>query len=120
MPITFTTQVNEDSSCRVTFQLTDLDGTGVANTDITTAVMSLKDKNSSDTINSHATTSVTSSFDGSGNFSYVFDGDDNPIIDTSLNSEIHIATITIDATVSGTQLDLVESFWIEVKNLRFA
>jgi len=112
------TIANENSSCRLSFQLTDFDGTGVA---VTTATMTLKDYASGDIINERENIDVSSYFDDSGNFEMTFSGDDNPIIDSASNPkyELHLAIFTITVVSGEVTYDFSESVMIKVENLKY-
>jgi len=118
MPITPTTKVNEGSSCRLTFTLTDYDGTGIAASAITTVTMTLKDKDAGTVINSREDIDVSSGFDVTGGgFTWELIAADNPIVDATKSEEIHVATFTITSTAGSNAITLNEEVWITVTNL---
>jgi len=113
MSTKISTTVNEGSSCRLSFTLTDFDD--VAVTVITTATMTLKDRDTGNTINERTDVDVSGDFDGSGNFSRVLTAADNVIVNTDAKEEVHIATFEI---TSG-DYSYKESVVFNVVNLKF-
>jgi len=106
--------VGEGCSCRMEFQLQDPDGTGVSNSNISAATMTLRNVATSAVINSRTSVNVASYFDSGGNFSFVLGEADNVIIGTGLKKEIHYATFDIDFTASGESHTLKFNFVITV------
>ena len=129
MPIKLTTTVNEETSCRITFQLVQYDGTtGIASTDLTSAKMWLHDRRTGTVINNRD--GVTGDcgdmrpyFNATGNFSFDLTSADNIIFDNTRRkkntNEEHIMTLQIVSSVSGTVISLTESISILVKNVMF-
>lgn len=118
MPLRFNIKVNEDSSCRLTFQLQDFDGNAIASTAINTATMTITDKLTEATINSREDVDVSGDFDESGNFSRILTASDNAMVGSN-SEEVHVVTFSINATVSGSTVDLVENCLVTVINLDF-
>ena len=118
MPIKPNIKVNEDSSCRLTFQLTDYDGTGIEPADLLTATMTLKDKETNTVINSRNAIDVSGYFSASGNFSFELVAADNAIQNSDTHEETHVATFSFTSDVGGNSISLVEEIYITVINLR--
>lgn len=119
MPVKPTTRVNQNSSCRIKFELVDFDDSGIGVAVINTATFDLKDQRTGDTINGHVDTNVKTKFDSNGNFAHVLVAADNPIKLTGkkIKFETHVMTIKISANSGGDVIDLIEEIWIEVVNL---
>lgn len=118
MPITITSKkVNENSSCRLEFQLLDFDDVGIGASNIDSATMTIYNEYDGTVITE--STDVASDFDGSGNFSRILTASSNAIINRVYNhNEFHVCLFEIDVnSVDGT-LTLVESVIIQVVNIR--
>jgi hypothetical protein len=110
-------EVNEGESGYIEFQLVDANDTGVPDTNISTSVMTLWNRDTEAVINSLLAVDVSSKFDGSGNFSYLLVPADNVIVNADVNPhEIHIATITTVFTQGSDTLTHKENVEIKVLN----
>lgn len=130
MPLEITsTQVNEGSTCKIEFQLLDYNENGVAQTNITAATFTLKDRRTSSVINNrdgvnNGSDDVISNFDSSGNFSLTLVAADNVICAANRNRrrvqfETHVFTIYVAATVDSEDIVIQESIEIKVADLRY-
>lgn len=114
-------KVNEGSSCRISFTLQDYDGTAIADTNISAATFTLKNKDDGVVINSRSAVDVKSYFNGSGEFSMLLNATDNAIQETASTKahETHVASFSITATVATAAFTLKEEIWINVVRLEF-
>jgi len=128
VPVKPKQKVNENSSCKLEFQLVDWDGvTGIPNTSIDQCLFTLKDQLSGTVINSNSATALAplTVFDVSGNFSYVLSSADNAIqnedrwLDNDYE-EVHVATFDITATSGSDTVYLTEEIWVIVINLKYS
>lgn len=118
MPLKINSPVNQDSTCKLEFQLVDFDGVGIGASNITTATMSLYDRDSGAIINSRTNVNVKPFFDGSGNFSFTLTNLDNVLVnENSRGPEVHLAIFTITCTVGAEAVVLKETIEILVNNL---
>ena len=102
--------------------MVDFDGTGISNTNITTATFTLRNQKDGAIINSRDTVDVKSDFNTSGNFTYVLNNLDNDIQDANLyldknNYEVHVMVFEILATSGGNNVYLSEEIWIKIISL---
>lgn len=125
MPLRITDKtVNEGSTCKITFLLTDYAGNAVSVGAISTATFTLKDRITGDTINSRTNIDCKSNFDVNGNFSLILTAADNVIRNSAtarntVRYEEHIFTITVNAVVNSETIVLQESISIQVANLTY-
>jgi len=116
-----TKTVDEGNSCVVDFDLEDPSGNAVANTEVSTALMTIYNFYDGSTI--MEATSVASGFDANGNFSWTVSGEYNEMVATanSMNMpyEDHIANIVINFTSDTVSHTLKKNIRIRVNNLRF-
>jgi hypothetical protein len=122
VPVIIATHVNENSSCRLRFLLTGLDGVPVPSADITVATLDLIDKITNAAIGASARDVSSKFIDAADyNFSYVFDNLDNAIISTNdeLNYEVHVAKLKLEIDAGGgVTLYHEEEFYIRVERHR--
>ena len=118
MPIYPLTEVNEDSSAEITFQIVDKTRTGIDVINIATAIWTLKNRYNKAVINARTDISFLADIDSNGYAVIQLTGDDNPIVtkSTVLKEEIHIMTVKVVTTTSPV-LTIVEEIWIKVLNL---
>ena len=121
MAIEFTTEAIEDSSCLLTFYWYDYAGDPVESANITTATMTLVDRDTEAVINSQSDTDVSSYFHAtSGLFSMVLAADDNPIVGTpDVGYEYHVATFTLEATQDSLSIERKVEFHIKVRDEKY-
>ena len=120
MAIELTTEAIEDSSSLLSFTWKDYDGTGIAATDITTATMTLINRDTAAVINSRSAVDVSSYFNESGEFSMTLAAADNPIVGTpDIGYEWHIATFVLAATVSTLTIERKVEFHIKVRDEKY-
>lgn len=122
MPIIPITKVNEGSSSQITFKLVSTAGTGIAVSNIATALATLRLKRTGAIINSRENVDVKSSFDGSGNFSYILNKNDNDVIDANLyldkdGTETHVFHLDITVDSGSNKLFLNEEIWLQIVSL---
>lgn len=119
MPLIPSKKVFEGNSCVLEFTLTDIDGvTGVGAGNIATATMKLTNKATAAVINSRTAVNVISYINGSGFFQMVLDPADNPIVDSTLTEEVHIALFTFTYTLSARTMTLKQEVYITVQNIQ--
>lgn len=118
MPLKISTEVNQNSTCKLKFRLVDFDGVGIGASSITTATMSLYDRETKTVINNRTAVNVKPYFDGSGNFLFTLTNLDNALVNDAVRGpEIHLAIITVVCTVGAETVTLVETIEIKVNNL---
>lgn len=122
MPLKITTRVNEGSSCKLEFTLTDYNGNGVSSANMSAATYTLKDTRTGDVINSRTDVNVLSYFDTSGNFSYILTASDNIIYNANRKKhkkdyESHLFVVDVTAEVNGEVVSLQESIEILVSEI---
>jgi hypothetical protein len=117
MSKTIADDVNEGESGYIEWDLKDGDGVGVANTAISSSIMTLWNRDSDAVINSRLNVDVASHFNGSGHFSFLLNPADNAIIDSDAEPhEIHIATIKTVFTQGSDTITHNENVYIKVLN----
>lgn len=113
--------VNENSTCRLIFQVTDYDETPI--TTVNSASFTLTDRRTGDIINARDGVNVLSYIDGNGNFDFLLLPDDNAVQSNTndvlgdIPEEVHIATFVITAASNGDTLQLTEEIWLRIVNL---
>lgn len=120
MPLKPTKNVNEGSDCRIKTYFKDYDQVAIADTQIVTAVYTLRNKRTNKIINSKEDVDCSSFFDSVGLLTVIIPATDNIIISqkTSRKIEVHNLRFTIVATVSGADTTFTEDVWIRVLNSR--
>lgn len=118
MPIVPTTSVNEGSSCLISFILKDYDETAISKSSITTATMTLFDKDTQAVINTQEDIDVKDGFSAEGGtFIWELVAASNPIVDAAQGTETHIALFEIASTVGTYSISTTEEVYIKVINL---
>ncbi len=120
-PVKITQKVPQGNTCLLEFTLVDYDGeTPVSVDNVTSATMTLLDKDTNTIINSREDVDVIGDIDTNGRFSRLLSAADNIIINTDerVDQEVHVALITV--TASGPEADIVfkREFWVTVLNQR--
>lgn len=120
-PIKITQEVPQGNTCLLEFTLVDYDGeTPVSVDNITSATMTLLDKDSNEVINSREDVDVSGNVDTSGRFSRLLTAADNVILnaDEKVDKETHVALITIQASGAEQPITFKREFWVTVLNQR--
>ena len=120
MPITFNEKVNEQSTSRLKVTLKDFDNNVIPDTNITSAVLTLKHKETGVTIASQSDIDISGEFDVNGILTHLFKDTHNVIVDTDPASatETHQAILVISAIVSGSTATLTETVEMDIRDLK--
>lgn len=121
MSIRLKTKARESNSSVLEFNMVDIDGvTPVEPSYIATAVMTLKDLNSSNTINSCVSRNVKSYFGVGGLVQIVLSDTDNPCLYRNRQEELHLALLEVDYTMpNGRNMKVKQTVEFFVENLNF-
>ena len=89
VPIVIKTEVGEEASARISFNLWDYDDTAISSDDITEATMSLYDRDGN-VLNSRDGTDISGDLNTAGAFVFILNTADNAMVDTASSMpEIH-------------------------------
>jgi hypothetical protein len=117
--LTFNAHALEENSCTVKFTVKGNDGaTAVPRSQMSEAVLTFWDKQSSVIINSWDHTDVLDKIGEDGVFTWHLTKDDNPIFSTKslTDEETHVGTIQITANNGVDDIHVKHSFLVVVEN----